>query len=287
MLYNLLLRSAWKTVKQLSLDQQNIGALPGMISVLHTFGSDIKYHLHCHCLITFGGLKDGHWVWPKKKRKIASFRSMCSVFRKIFIAELKELKKRGKIEIKDEEFESLLGEISKKRWNVRSSRPTMATETIERYLARYINRVAISPNRLRMIDQNKRVRIIYKDYRNQKPNKAAPKATKNLDPLIAINQIIQHLVPAYFQKTRYYGLHSSATYNAIKTMIPLSIIRNPTSVRTIFQILHHLLGLDFLKCEKCTSSNLISIPIYSDPGYISKIISASRAPPLINIKLVP
>jgi hypothetical protein len=40
-IYNLLLRSAWETVKQLSADPTNVGALPGMISVLHTFGSDI------------------------------------------------------------------------------------------------------------------------------------------------------------------------------------------------------------------------------------------------------
>ncbi|MBK6816441.1 MAG: transposase [Saprospiraceae bacterium] len=31
-------------------------ATPGMTSILHTFGSDMKYHIHVHALVTFGGL---------------------------------------------------------------------------------------------------------------------------------------------------------------------------------------------------------------------------------------
>jgi len=67
-IYNLLLRSAWKTVKKLASDPANLGAVPGMVSILHTFGSDMKYHLHCHTLITFGGLSNNQWIWPKHRK---------------------------------------------------------------------------------------------------------------------------------------------------------------------------------------------------------------------------
>lgn len=30
-----------------------------MTAVLHTWGSDLKYHVHAHCLVTFGGLSCG------------------------------------------------------------------------------------------------------------------------------------------------------------------------------------------------------------------------------------
>jgi len=42
-IYGLIMKSAWKTVKSLTKKEENLGALPGMTSVLHTFGSDLKY----------------------------------------------------------------------------------------------------------------------------------------------------------------------------------------------------------------------------------------------------
>ena len=42
--------------KWLGADKNRVGSLPGMTAVLHAWGSDLKQHLHIHCLITFGGL---------------------------------------------------------------------------------------------------------------------------------------------------------------------------------------------------------------------------------------
>ena len=87
-LYNLVLRSSWQTVKELASLDENIGALPGMVSILHTFGSDLKFHLHSHCLVTFGGFREGKWIWPKRKKKIAPYLAMCSNYKRIFINRL-------------------------------------------------------------------------------------------------------------------------------------------------------------------------------------------------------
>lgn len=59
-IYNILFRSAWQATKDLAADTKTIGALPGMVAVLHTFGSDLKYHVHIHCLVTFGGIDDDY-----------------------------------------------------------------------------------------------------------------------------------------------------------------------------------------------------------------------------------
>lgn len=40
----------------------------------------------------------------------------------------------------------------------------------------------------------------YNDYTNQKPNEAAPKAIKQLDPIVAMRQIMIHVLPPNFQK---------------------------------------------------------------------------------------
>ena len=34
---------------------------PGFISVLHTFGRDLKWNPHIHCLISEGGLSDDNF----------------------------------------------------------------------------------------------------------------------------------------------------------------------------------------------------------------------------------
>ena len=93
----------------------------------------------------------------------------------------------------------------------------MDTRLIENYLARYINRIAISKNRLRLVDQNRKVSIIYNDYRNQKNNEAPPKAMKVLSPLVASTPTLTlELTP----NSGYYGLHSTSTSRAVRDQIP-------------------------------------------------------------------
>ena len=116
--YGLLMRVAWKTIKQVTKDEANIGALPGMISVLHTFGSDMKYHVHVHCLITFGGLtEDGKWHYPKHKYKIARYRELSATYRKIFLKELKRLFDKQELNY-HQPYEVLHSDLKSKRWVV-------------------------------------------------------------------------------------------------------------------------------------------------------------------------
>jgi hypothetical protein len=228
------MRSAWQTIRKLSQDECNLGALPGMISVLHTFGSDLKYHIHVHTLITFGGLtKSGEWWWPRRKKKLASYRAMCSAFRSNFLKGLTKLEQKGKIEI-NPFFHVVIEEVSQKRWVVNNQYPTADTSLIENYLSRYINRVAISKNRFKYLADQQKVGILYNNYRAQEANQAAPKAIKVLSPLAAIDQILQHVLPPRFQKARYYGIHAPATYKVIKDQIPAVIKRNGHTIRTLF-----------------------------------------------------
>ena len=98
--YNLLLRSCWKTIAKLCADEDNVGGKPGLTAVLHTWGSDLKYHIHVHCLVTFGGLATSpnpSWCWPKLKFKLARYREMCGMFRAIFLKDLKSLLESGEV----------------------------------------------------------------------------------------------------------------------------------------------------------------------------------------------
>ena len=281
-MYNLLMRSAWKTVKTLTAHPDNLGALPGMVSVLHTFGSDMKYHLHVHSLITFGGLsKSSEWLWPKRKKIIAPYKQMCHKFREIFTKDLEKKILKGSVQ-PVQNWKTLKRIIQGKRWNVRSSYPTMETSLVENYLSRYINRVAISPNRFKYIKDQQRVQILYKDYKNQKKNEAAPKATKYLDPPIAIHHLMRHVLPPYLQKSRHYGLHSVVTFKRLEDKIPDQMKRNGQTIKTLFELLHQLLKITPYCCDRCKSQDYEIIDIPADPSWIRHLLLPNIRAPTIN-----
>ena len=63
LLYGLLMQVSAAAVKELCAQKRHLGALPGMLSVLHTWNGQLGYHPHVHLLITGGGITaDGrHW----------------------------------------------------------------------------------------------------------------------------------------------------------------------------------------------------------------------------------
>jgi len=284
-IYNITMRAAWKTIKTLSADPKNLGALPGMVAVLHTFGSDMKYHIHVHTLISFGGIDNrNNWQWPKRKNKLAPYRKMCSTYRDTFLSMLKKQIRNGVIE-PVQDLKSIIDELRTKRWNVRSQYPTAKTEILERYLARYVNRIAISKSRLQYVAQQEKlkdqVHIRYKDYRKQESGKAAPIALKTIKPLVAIHQFMMHVLPPYFQKSRYYGLHSSATYNSIQDKLPNKLKRNKQTITKMFILLNHMNGISSYQCENCDKESFKIKPIKADIDWIFQFITlpSYRGPP--------
>lgn len=289
-MYNIIMRASYKCIKDLCADEENLGALPGMVSVLHTFGSDMKYHLHTHCLITFGGVdKDGRWKWPKRSKKLAGYRAICRTFREVFLKMLRKEIKKGTLTTKLD-IEELITSVENKRWNVRNGYPTMNLKILENYLARYINRIAISKGRFEYLAKQKQVNIIYKEYRKQKENQAAPLGMKTISPLVAIDQFLQHILPPYFQKSRYYGLHASSTFKKYAQSIDQKLIKNKDSIHNLFALMKQLLKTAQYSCEKCQSMDFDIKDIPKDANWIFNFITLPnyRAPPKSNhyIKLL-
>ncbi len=277
LLYSMIMKVAWLTIQTIG---KQYSVTYGMTSVLHTFGSDMKYHIHVHSLVTFGGLSaENRWIYPPLKNKIAKYRSICSLYKKIFLHHLDTAIKTKPFQY-PADIQSLFKEISQVRWVVHSTYPTMDTHLIQNYLGRYINRVAITNNRLSYIKDQQQVGILYNDYKQQSSGQAAPKAIKYLDPLSAIHQILQHILPPYFQKSRRYGLHHPSN-KAIKN-IPSTLKNNNCTIRTVFQIIHHLLQITPFQCEKCNSKEYNIEELLQDEILTLKAIfyDSLKAPPL-------
>ena len=280
--YSLLLRSCWKTIEKLCKEEKNVGARPGMTAVLHTWGSDLKYHIHVHCLVTFGGLSAAPkpvWKWPKRKGSLAKYWDMCSTYRKVFLAGLKVLMEKKAV-VYHRTYESIEEELGKIRWVVHNTRPTADTKVIEAYLSRYICRIGITNSRLTYDASGKNVQIKYNNYNAQEKGKPAPKAYRNLAPLVAMQLILQHQVPPYFHRVRHTGLHAGVAYKKIKDQLPSELKRNGKTVRTVIQILKEILKKEPRCCEQCGGFDFEEVSIANDSSYLCQfIVLKKRGPP--------
>jgi hypothetical protein len=282
-IYSLIMKAAWFTIKTIMEKQ---GATPGMTSVLHTFGSKMNYHIHVHSLVTFGGIdKNGKWVYPIKKKLLESYRVMCATYKSVFLKELDKLFQLGKLTYY-QDYTAMIKEVEQLRWVVHTTHPTMDTSIIADYLAKYINRIAVSNKRLNYVKDTQSVGLLYNDYKNQEAGKIAPKGYTYLHPLVAIEQILQHVLPPYFQKSRRHGLHNANT--TIKKSLPDALKNNMATIRTIMEIITHLSSLKPLECEKCLSTNFSIEEIRPNKTWILQFLNPKnlRAPPINNQPIV-
>ena len=249
-LYGMLFRVAWRTLTEL------VTGLPGMTAVLHTWGSDLKHHPHVHCLVTFGGLdkKRGQWQWPKYKDKLVGHRKLCNTFRANFLRRLKAWMTNSGPGIYHQSYGVLTAGLAQKRWVVNQQRPTLDAEVINAYLSRYICRIGISDRRLSYDATTQTVELTYKDYQRQVPGTAAPEATRQLPPLLAMANFLQHVLPAHFHRTRSYGLHAANTRKRLGGLLENYVRQTPDTVLVVLRLLKEMLRRQLRDaCDRCGS----------------------------------
>ena len=54
-LYGLLFRAASQTLLTLATDPRRLGGEIGLTAILHTWGQNLLFHPHLHCVVTAGG----------------------------------------------------------------------------------------------------------------------------------------------------------------------------------------------------------------------------------------
>jgi hypothetical protein len=191
-LYKALFAASADTIKSFS--QQRLKCLPGMISVLHTWGQNLHFHPHIHMLVCAGGLTAaGDWkaidpVYLLPVRALsARFRAKC----------LDRLNALG---------QSLPVAKLAAKWVVHAQAPVGTPKPLLLYLARYVYRVAITDDRILGIDtHNQSVTFAYKDYRQH-----GRRREMTLPAHEFLRRFLFHILPDGFVKVRYYGLFAHA-----------------------------------------------------------------------------
>ena len=105
----------------------------------------MKYHVHTHSLVTFGGIdiETGKWKSPKRADRIAKYGDINRTFRKFFLTSLKGLYASGAISY-HRTYEEVEASLKHQNWVVHNTKSTIETRILEEYLTRYINRIVIS-----------------------------------------------------------------------------------------------------------------------------------------------
>jgi hypothetical protein len=134
-LLGLLFRAAAETLLEVAADPEHLGARIGFLAVLHTWGQQLPYHPHLHCLVPGGGLSpDGtRWIGvPGRRRKFfLPVKVLSRVFQGKFLAGLKALHAQGVLRwpagqaylAHAPRFQAWLRGLYRKEWVVYAKRP--------------------------------------------------------------------------------------------------------------------------------------------------------------------
>jgi hypothetical protein len=176
LVYGLLFRAASATLREVAADPKYLGAEVGVVAVLHTWGQNLHYHPHLHCLASGGGLScDAAGRVDERPRWVACrpgfflpVRVLSRVFRGKFLALLRQAHARGELRPEGElasaaGFAAWRGRLYGCDWVVYSQPPAAGPQVVLKYLARYVHRAALSNSRLVALEAGQ-VSFRWKDY---------------------------------------------------------------------------------------------------------------------------
>ena len=209
---DLLFKASRDTLFELLGDDRYLGAKPGLISSLHTWGRTLVLHPHVHCLVTGGGLDDeGDWR-PSRKGYLLPARLVSALYKGKMIAFITKAFNGGDLRLPDgmypRDLFRLLAKQKKKKWNVRLQSKYAHGNGVTTYLARYVKGGPISNRRVFRVDDH-HVWFGYKDLRDDKFK------TMKLTLREFFNRILQHVPIPYSHTVRYYGLYNAHNIKAL------------------------------------------------------------------------
>ena len=208
--YNLLFDSASIALRETAANPDYLGAVIGFLAILQTWGQQLQFHPHLHCLIPGGGLSpDGRrWIRCSDNFFLPSdvlsqqFRRQClRILQRAF--DKGDLKLHGKFSQSTPAcFLEELASLDSEEWAVYIKPSNSAAQVLD-YLARYSHRVAISNDRLVEITETG-VSFRCKDYQHQNRQRIMTLSHHEF-----IRRFLLHTLPPGFQRIRQYGFLSN------------------------------------------------------------------------------
>lgn len=216
---------------------------PGFICVLHTFGRDLKWNPHIHCLLSEGGVGTS-LLWRHKKH--FHYKLLRDSFQ---TALLNLLHKRLGDSFK--KVKSRIYADQKNGFYVRAMPNKCNPNQVIKYIGRYLGRPVIATSRIDSYDGDF-VTFHYNRHEDEK------RMTETLPVLDFIARLTQHIPEKHFKMIRYYGIY--ARHRKSDRLLRRAISKEKHKIYLSFNrwrdsILHSF-GYDPLKCPSCGTAML-------------------------------
>jgi len=258
-LFKLLFDAASKTLLQFAGDEKYLGVRCSITAILHTWGQQLSFHPHLHCIVIGGGAgANGKWIEAKRKNHKFLFpvKAMQSVYKAIFLKGLRSLIAKNKLQLTGIDYQKIIKESGYKKWNVYAKRPFGNVASVVEYLGRYTHKIAITSHRITGID-DANVKFRYKDYAD---------GSKQKEMALSVPEFLRrfelHILPKGFVKIRHYGLLQNhgkiKRLNAIREQLKIG----PMPVKVQVPVSQRMLekyGKDITLCPKCNKGKLVWI----------------------------
>lgn len=245
-LFKLLFDSASQTILNHAKMPEYLGAECGVTMVLHTWGQDLSFHPHVHCIVTGGGFDGENWIEAKRKKNNFLFAqsSLRKMYKAIFLTQLEKLN----LKTEGIDLPKLIKQIGYKKWNVYAKAPFGGPAQVVEYLGRYTHKIAITRHRiLSVTDQH--VRFRYKDYADGNKTK-----TMRLSREDFLKRFELHFLPQHFTKIRHYGfLQNNGKHKrlqAIRKVLKLTPLKAVVAIPSSQRMLEKY-GKDITLCPCC------------------------------------
>ncbi len=213
-MYGLLMRVSAEAVKELCAKKRHLGALPGLLSVLHTCNAQLGYHPHVHMLITGGGISTDGQHWEPAR---GEFLVPLAVLSRKIAAKFRDALKQQKPDL----FANIPAAVWRRQWVSFLKHYGHGNDAVLNYLSRYVFRTAISNARILAVDQT-HVTFRYKDRGHDTWR------TMRLEGVEFLRRFLQHVLPRGFHKVRYYGLWHASKRDLASRAWLLLILDKPT-----------------------------------------------------------
>ena len=166
---------------------------PGFICVLHTFGRDLKWNPHIHCLISEGGIgKSGTWRFKRH----FNYKYLRDSFQTALLSILH--KRIGDSFRKDK---AACYRNHKDGFYVYAKPTECNPAEVIKYIGRYLGRPVIATSRIDKYDGE----FVTFHYNRHEDNKYI---VETIPALEFIDRLIRHVPEKHFKMIRYYGIYA-------------------------------------------------------------------------------
>jgi hypothetical protein len=223
----------------------------GYIIVLHTHGRNGQYHPHLHLLATSGGYDAQGARW--EHLPYLPYDLLRRKWQWHVLSMLRQTLKTAAInQLVDACFRKYPNGLVT---NVQKGRVPSQSQSVARYVAKYVVSPPISVRRIDRYD-GKRVTYHYRSHRTERVEH------ETVDVETFIGRMVQHTVPKGFKRIRYYGVQATKTFAKVKVAIQAALAKVESVVKGAVQIIARLTyrqryeqstGRDPLRCPHCRS----------------------------------